>query len=270
MVGAEVAPFGTYRPNAMQRIVLALSSLPLLRRGFFRKISMKIINLFGSEPFDIARDKARYRLTPSDNVAERGILLNPVYQEKSLKFLRDKLVSGGQMVDCGANIGQYSLVGAQCVGKHGKLLAVEATSAMAKRLRQNVELSGMGDIIRVEEVAAGGEEGTISFDVNETDGALSRASENGTHVIAMRPLLDLVKDAELTAIDLLKIDVEGMEDVVLNAFFKDAPQKLWPQHIIIEDELSDKWDDDVSSLLTKHGYREAKERSAGNAFFSLQ
>lgn len=271
MVSAIPIPaFGEHAPNAMQAVVLAVAGLPLLRRGMFRQIFSPLVLALGKEPIDIARGTVRYRLTPSVNVAERGIMLNPFYQEGSLRFLRNQLRQGGQMVDCGANAGQFSLVGAQIVGASGKVLAVEASVGMAARLNVNIGLSNMEDIITVAEVAVGDREGVISFEVNKHDGALSRASATGTHEVPMRPLLKLVEEAGLSRIDLLKIDVEGMEDKVLIPFFRDAPTRLWPDHVVIEDELSDHWDKDMSQFLTERGYVEAARRTAGNAFFSLQ
>lgn len=263
------APFGTHAPNAAQSALLALAGLPLLRRGFFRQYFIKAVLALGQEPLDIARGPLRFRLTPSDNVAERGIMLNPAYQETSLIFLREHLPLGGTLVDCGANVGQFSLVGGQKIGAKGQALAIEATEKMAHRLQDNITLSGYDDRIQMMRVAVGGEDGTIKFSVDHADGALSRASEDGTVSLPMRTLLGLVEDAGFNHIDVLKIDVEGMEDQVLTAFFRDAPQSLWPKHIIIEDELAKIWQKDASTLLTECGYKEAKKRSAGNAFFSL-
>lgn len=264
-----IASFGTHAPNSIQSALLALAGLPFLRRGFFRQYFIKAVLALGQEPIDIARGPLRFRLTPSDNVAERGILLNPAYQETSLAFLRAHLPLGGTLVDCGANVGQFSLVGGQKIGPHGHALAIEATEKMAARLAANITLSGFDDRIKVVNVAVGGEDGTIQFNIDNSDGALSRASADGPISVPMRTLLGLVQEAEFSQIDVLKIDVEGMEDQVLTAFFRDAPQSLWPKHIIIEDELAKNWQKDASTLLTECGYREAKTRSAGNAFFSL-
>ena len=254
----------------MQAILLSVAGLPLLRRGFFRRMFAPLVLAIGNEPLDIARGKVRYRLRPSVNVAERGILLNPLYQEGSLRFLRKHLPEGGQMVDCGANAGQFSLAGGEAVGVTGKVLAVEASAEMTARLEVNILLSAMQEIIEVVSVAVGDKEGMISFEINETDGALSRVSSTGGHEIVMRPLWELVKEARMSRIDLLKIDVEGMEDKVLTAFFRDAPARMWPDHVIIEEELSGQWDKDMLSFLTQHGYVETAQRAAGNAFFSLQ
>ncbi len=58
----------------------------------------------------------------------------------SLDFVRTHLPPGGIFVDCGANVGQYTLVGAEAVGPAGRVVAVEATANPMRRLRANAEL----------------------------------------------------------------------------------------------------------------------------------
>ena len=57
----------------------------------------------------------------------------------------------------------------------------------------------------------------------------------------------------MTAIDALKIDVEGAEDRVLMPFFRDAPPSLWPRLIVIEDSSAE-WSTDLFALLDAKGY----------------
>jgi hypothetical protein len=54
-------------------------------------------------------------------------------------------------------------------------------------------------------------------------------------------------------VDALKIDVEGMEDSILSSFFRDAPQRLWPRFILVEDARA-VWNTDLFSLLAATGY----------------
>jgi hypothetical protein len=44
-----------------------------------------------------------------------------------------------------------------------------------------------------------------------------------------------------SAVDALKIDVEGFEDRVLTGFFAEAPQALWPRAVVIEHLSRDEW-----------------------------
>jgi hypothetical protein len=67
-------------------------------------------------------------------------------------------------------------------------------------------------------------------------------------------LLRLLQRQEITAIDALKIDVEGNEPDVLVPFFRDAPAELWPRLVLIEDSRV-LWRLDLFALLAECGYR---------------
>jgi hypothetical protein len=80
--------------------------------------------------------------------------------------------------------------------------------------------------------------------------------------VPAQTLLGVLSAERVDSIDALKIDVEGMEDVILQPFFRDAPQRLWPRLIVIEDSRAG-WTIDLMSLLVANGYAMA-ERSKQN------
>jgi len=75
---------------------------------------------------------------------------------------------------------------------------------------------------------------------------------NGIRVSAAT-LLSVVEQQGLNHIDALKIDIEGSEDDVLAPYFRDAPSRIWPNLIIIED-ASGTWRTDLFSLFKAKGY----------------
>lgn len=265
-----IPPFGTHAPTPLQAFAISLATSgplsPVLRRGAFRYPLARLVGALRPGPIDVERGGIRYRLDVSDNAAEVGLLLDPHYQRISLDFVRTHLVPGGVMVDCGANVGQYALVAARQVGPAGRVVAVEATDNPMRRLIANAELSGLSGRIVPFACAVGDADGALRFAVNPDDTALSRASETGELVVPMKSLLTICREAGLDRIDVLKIDVEGMEDRVLTAFFRDAPETLWPRTICMEDELADAWQGDIRPLLARIGYETLARRSKGNAF----
>jgi hypothetical protein len=66
-------------------------------------------------------------------------------------------------------------------------------------------------------------------------------------------LISVLREAGIESIDVLKIDVEGAEDVVLVPFLHDAPRALLPELVLIEDTRGF-WQTDVFALLERHGY----------------
>jgi hypothetical protein len=71
--------------------------------------------------------------------------------------------------------------------------------------------------------------------------------------VPCRPLLTVLGEAGITAIDALKIDVEGVEDLVLGPFLRDAPAALLPGMVLIEDARG-YWRTIVFALLEARGY----------------
>jgi hypothetical protein len=52
--------------------------------------------------------------------------------------------------------------------------------------------------------------------------------------VPAKSLLSLLLEEGYERIDAIKLDIEGAEDLVLDPFFRDAPQTLWPRLIIME------------------------------------
>src|SRR4051812_13385660 len=59
-------------------------------------------------------------------------------EERDLRVARRLLRSGQMFVDCGANIGLWSLIASPVVGKTGRVLAFEPNPATADKLTANL------------------------------------------------------------------------------------------------------------------------------------
>ena len=66
-------------------------------------------------------------------------------------------------------------------------------------------------------------------------------------------LLQLVENEGLQRIDILKLDVEGVEDIVLLPFLRDADATLLPG-VIVLNRLGHRWTGDVTGALRELGY----------------
>jgi hypothetical protein len=66
-------------------------------------------------------------------------------------------------------------------------------------------------------------------------------------------LLDILREAKVSRVDAMKIDIEGFEVPVLEAFFQTAPRGMWPRLII--GEIVGEGGAPLKNLLTAQGYR---------------
>lgn len=203
-------------------------------------------------------DGLRLRVHLRGNVCERRYFFTPrLYDRAEYDFIQTNLRPGGRFVDVGANVGLYSLWAAKAAGPEGRVLSLEPNPAALTRLRFNIESNGFGDRVEVVPVAAGDAEGEVELwlDPSNLGGSSARHSDQERSVkVPVRRLLDIVADAGFDGIDIMKLDIEGYEDAVLNLFLDTAPETLLPGAIIIE-ESPGRWHTDLLARLEKSGYR---------------
>src|ERR1043165_8552250 len=85
---ASPAPFGAFAPNAAQATIIALTQLSGLKRGAFRPMMSRLVNLLRAGPIDAMYQGAAFRLHHQMSATERGALFNADYNREELDFLR--------------------------------------------------------------------------------------------------------------------------------------------------------------------------------------
>jgi FkbM family methyltransferase len=144
-----------------------------------------------------------------------AITYRGLYDYHDMMFLRRYLNEGDVVADVGANIGLFTLMVSRLVGHSGRVDSYEAVPASAERLRQNIALNGVTNVI-VHEIAIGNEEGVASFIVGADDltNRLGDGSSESAHRISVLcRRLDNLTERQYSAIQL---DVEGAEPLVLS------------------------------------------------------
>ena len=253
------APFGAFAPNTAQAAIIALAQRTRLKRGAFRPMLSRLLNLLRTGPIDAPYQGASFRFYHQFSATERGALFNPDYNLDELNFLRAHVSQGGVFVDVGANVGTYALALASQVGSAGKVIAIEPHPVTHARLAFNRTSSGLSQVVLVA-AAAGPSDGELLI---ETDGdnlgashVASGAPSSNAIKVPSRRLQRILKDAEVAKVDALKIDVEGFEDRVLTGFFEQAPASLWPGAVVIEHLSRHEWQQDCITDMLARGYIE--------------
>ncbi len=258
-------PFGALAPNAAQAAIIALAHRTRLRRGAFRPMLSRAVNLLRAGPIDALYHDASFRFYHQTSATERGALFNPDYDREELEFLQAHIGPGGIFVDVGANVGIYAMVLARRVGPSGKVIAVEPHPINHARLAFNLAVAAAPQV-KLVAAAAGPSDGELMIETNTDNfGAChivaGEPNSNTIRVPSLR-LQRILEEAAVDHVDGLKIDVEGFEDRVMTAFFRQAPQSLWPRAIVIEHLSRREWQDDCIADMRARGYSEiAKTRS---------
>lgn len=264
--------FGALRPGKFDRAIIgATSSVPNNWLGLRLAILLRrLVTLrLANGALDVTRFGLNMRLHPLDNGCEKNLLFTPqMYEPEELAELAAEIASNQAsaspfvFIDIGANVGLFSLFVAARAGARARIIAIEPEPGNFERLVFNI---GSNGALPIEPVASAvsDEPGDIAITLNRRDRGGTRvtalaAADPADHVrVPSRPLLSLLDERGVTAIDALKIDVEGMEDRVLAPFFRDAPETFWPRMILIEDSAHE-WKTDLFKVLREKGYVTAR------------
>jgi FkbM family methyltransferase len=173
------------------------------------------------------------------------------------------LKPGDIFLDCGANIGYFSVLAGHLVGPLGQVIAIEANPVTQLLLDRNLRLNGLGKVVRC---ALAGSAGDLELFVPRAGDVYSSLRTGGLvtgtdierfHVPG-RTLDEVVSSLNLQRLDLLKIDIEGAELDVLRSAQR-VMRELRP--IIVCEYGTNTWPafgaskDDLLLLLKQWNYR---------------
>lgn len=159
-----------------------------------------------------------------------------LYETESIRLLGKLLKPGGHFVDCGANIGYFTLTAARLVGPTGRVDAFEPSPRNRSRLENHLRLNTAGNV-RIHPFAVGAQSKPVTF--YEPGGELNHGQASifasivpqGNEVTVQSARIDEAIDR---VPDLIKVDVEGAELIALQGAEKllraDRPPALIIEH----------------------------------------
>ena len=130
-----------------------------------------------------------------------------LHEFADMAFLLHLLRPGDVFVDVGANIGSFTVLAGKVCG--ARCISIEPDPVTAQRLRKNVSLNEIENLVRVHEVAVGAERGEVLFSIGlDTVNHVVKEGDGAARKVELLPLDDVVA-AEMPT--MLKMDVEGFE-----------------------------------------------------------
>ncbi len=123
------------------------------------------------------------------------------------------------VIDVGANVGQYTLLGARRVGPAGQVHAFEPIPANYAALVANVRNNAFTDRVRANQAALWNQPDTLTLyldaaDVQDNRSDYTVGRREGAADVVSAPALALdeyARDNPLPRVDLIKLDIEGAE-----------------------------------------------------------
>ncbi len=261
----DFSPFGAHRPRGAMRRLLDFTQSAGLH--WFAQRSALIARGVGlrrlrAAPVDVTVDTiaAQMRLYPFNNACEKRLLFTPQYADRDERaFVAAQIRPDMTFIDIGAGCGAMSLFVALRAGPGAKILAVEPQPVLFERmvfnLRQNPAVS-----VKALDCAVTDSEGEAILFFNPYDLAESSIrminveGGGGQSRVPARSLAGLAREEGFAAIDLMKLDIEGAEDLALEPFLTSEPEDIWPRALILAFSPG-RWDADLPDLLKSRGYR---------------
>jgi FkbM family methyltransferase len=260
-------PWGSFEPKPVERLLLRLSrTLSGRRLPGIALLLRRPLKYRKAPPLDVELWGLRLRLGRRDSVSESRMLFTPcLFDPVERAAIQERLQPGGVFLDVGANVGGYSFWVYSRFGTDVRILSIEPDPELCERIAFNAA-TNEAKTLRLLRVALSDREGsgvlrigTRNRGENRLEDDVSSADESSP-TVPLKTLAQLAKEEGVERIDVLKIDIEGMEHRVLRHFFDHAPRILHPRAILVEDHDTAEHRA-LFSLLETLGYRTALRTS---------
>jgi FkbM family methyltransferase len=157
-------------------------------------------------------------LSPEDYLSQL-LIRDGVFEAAETDVLTRLLRPGDICIDGGCHLGYYTCLMARLIGPKGWVYAFDANPESCESTLQNVTLNGFKEV-EVVQAALGDQRGKTSFYLSTDDqtGLSSLGSIEHYKQVITVPWLrleDFLKERRLDRVRLLKLDVEGAEEMVL-------------------------------------------------------
>jgi FkbM family methyltransferase len=260
----DLSAFGQYQPQGALRRLLRFTQnagthwLGQRSALFVRHLSLRRLR---ARPVDVTVETlhARMRLYPHNNACEKRLLFTPQFSDREeRRFLAERITPDMTFLDIGAGCGAGSLFVALRAGPRAKVLAVEPQPLLFERLVYNLRQNPAATVKAVG-CALADVEGPVTLFYNPYDLAetsmriVAVESGGGSFQAGAKSLATLAHEEGLTRIDVMKLDIEGAEDLALEPFLASEPESLWPRALVLAYSPG-RWDVDLLSVLESRGY----------------
>ena len=212
----------------------------------------------------VGENGVRFDLDPKDWISWL-IAREGAYEPNTLRLASKLISGGGTLLDIGAAWGLYTCTLGVLPGVD--VIAIEPTARSFERLARNVARNGVR--AKLVNAALGPSMGLVSMGIDVYGNDLTaRVSDQGDRFVASVTPASVLQTVGAKHIRLLKIDVEGYEWPILEAY---PWGELSPDWLIVE--LYDKYlaergmtRNDAVRFLADRGY-DARESHEDNVFF---
>jgi FkbM family methyltransferase len=260
----DLSGFGRHAPRGWKAGLIGItrrcSTSWAGKRGafFLRGFAVKAL---GARPLDVESLGARMRLYPRNNTCEKRLLFTPQYfDQEERTLLASRITDDFVFIDIGASVGGYALFVAALAGSRARVLAIEPQPDIFERLVYNIRQNPFS-MVKALDCAVADRSGEITLFLapnnrGETSMKILDADGYDDRVrVPAKTLRIIIEEEGYDHVDAIKLDTEGAADLILEPFFANAPERLWPSLLLMEN-TEGRWSIDIENILRRCGYQE--------------
>ena len=137
-------------------------------------------------------------------------------EKESKDVFLNNIKEGDIVIDCGANIGEYSLIAAQKIGSTGKVISIEPSKRIADRLKNNFSLNHF-EKFEILQLAIGDKSSkSILYEhgvseLSSLDPTVLDKPITGTSEVQIETLDNIISSRNIDKIDMMKMDIDSFE-----------------------------------------------------------
>lgn len=234
-----------------QGLLLGLSTHKLLPKMVWKRLPVEHIFEITLPNHITFQYLGSYRDTTARELFWRGLR---DYEPETMRVFCDLIQNATNFVDVGAHVGIYTLA-ACAVNSQCRVVCFEPNSDTRKTLINNIQLNGWAERCEVRAEAVSNQVGKTNFHMP----IAYQSSSASLNPQGFRNLPGTLVEVEVITLDhlwqqpleLIKIDVEGFEDSVLEGMQQIL--KKWRPTIIVECNADGPYAR-VEAILQSHGY----------------
>lgn len=178
------------------------------RRAFPQRVIATVL----PEPVLVDVGEFRMYVRLDDWLIGARIVWNRSYENYVARVMRPLLQPGDVMLDLGANLGYFTLLGAARVGPHGKVIAFEPGAGNCGLIRASIRHNRFQNIV-LHQKAVADRAGYVGLELEGSNGKIVRDAPPelaNVETVALDAVL-----ANEPRITLVKMDIEGAEGLAL-------------------------------------------------------
>lgn len=257
-------PFGAYSPRGWLRYIRRHAMVSAGTRGSKNALSTLLrrhADVFGGV-YDLEYRGHALRVFPGENACDNWIFRSGLHPEEvDFEALNRFHGQDCVFVDIGANVGLYTLHMAGLLGDGARIVSIEPHPDTFRKLSFNIDANRVANVSRLER-AVGSAPGTAPLFIRRGQNAgqnTLRTQTGRARSVDVRVdrLSDLLSEAGVMRPDILKIDVEGVEDTALIPYLEATATEQWPDYFIIEIAQRPLWTRDCVDEICAKGYEVA-------------